>query len=800
MIDDIREFVDQEENEQLRSIPAQRLIEKLSLIKNRVQNAHRRWFWELLQNASDYNEHVNVKLVVNNDSVTFFHDGEPFSIRDALNLISPDSNKTDDTKHIDNIGKFGTGLVSTHILSSVMDVKGICTKDGRFYHFGMTLDRSCFLDKKELINQITSAKDSFKSSLIETSLSKGYNTSFSYQLGRSLPTLKSVSKDDIEIGYLKLSLPYTLCFMPKIVSVNIEDRVTNVKYSIERIPSASDTISFKVNEGDASSRITFAYFKYNNVSTVFQIEGKSILPFPDTLSRIFCGLPLIGTEEIGMPFLLNSLKFEPTTEREGVELEPNSNEVNRSLFKDSIELYKKVLDYVESNKLHSAFNITRIKRKYNGTQASNQVFYAQYMAKYQQEILSHAIAFNAENEQISVANLRLPYREGKPDTDLYKKALMVASYSLPQENDFLSWFNATDFSVFKDQEYTYSHLAKTIESKQSIYSFGEDVNNVKLWLKGCSEYFKDVDRYVFSKFKLLPNQLGTLCNSSELKADALLPEELKAIYDDLLEKADKKVEEVLLDKMFNSLELMSSDYTIEQLAKAIDNELANQYASNQGDTRSISNALNALYTWMEKAQIKKEDLASWFHWYYPKRATLIVDLLSEAQREQALTIAQSGKMDALAKLAVSDLTSDDYTLLLANIDRLPAALRLLASQIDDRQFADLERGEIGEEIVYKDLLLKFPRTKGFQVIWASRDKNEPCYDFEILKDGATYCYCDAKTTSRGASNSDSIPFFMRKSQWDFLNNLEVNIPYLIARVFMGDGGKIKYLRIGLGGR
>lgn len=123
---DIKDKVDKEENEQLRSIPAQILIEKLSLLKNRVEESKRRWFWELLQNASDYNESVNVKLIISDTKVSFCHDGTPFSLRDALNLISPDSNKLDDDIHKDNIGKFGTGLVSTHILSSVLEIEGIC--------------------------------------------------------------------------------------------------------------------------------------------------------------------------------------------------------------------------------------------------------------------------------------------------------------------------------------------------------------------------------------------------------------------------------------------------------------------------------------------------------------------------------------------------------------------------------------------------------------------------------------------------------------------------------------------------
>jgi hypothetical protein len=66
----IKDKVDKEENEQLRSIPAQRLIEKLSLLKNRINSAKKRWFWELLQNASDYNESVRSRVHVGLSSVS----------------------------------------------------------------------------------------------------------------------------------------------------------------------------------------------------------------------------------------------------------------------------------------------------------------------------------------------------------------------------------------------------------------------------------------------------------------------------------------------------------------------------------------------------------------------------------------------------------------------------------------------------------------------------------------------------------------------------------------------------------
>ena len=153
---------------QLQSASAKRLQEKLSLIKNRVELSKKRWFWELLQNASDYNDKVSVRLVVNNDKVEFYHDGAPFSITDALNLISPNSDKdNDDSNQTEqrkkgNIGKFGTGLVSTHILSSIMKVHGLfVNEEKRLFEFSFDLDRSCFEDKLALINQMSEATENF---------------------------------------------------------------------------------------------------------------------------------------------------------------------------------------------------------------------------------------------------------------------------------------------------------------------------------------------------------------------------------------------------------------------------------------------------------------------------------------------------------------------------------------------------------------------------------------------------------------------------------------------------------------
>lgn len=794
---DILRIVEKEEKIQQLSIPAQRLIEKLSLLKNRKETAQRRWFWELLQNASDYNDTVSVHVKVTDEEVVFLHDGAPFSIRDVLNLISPDSNKNQDILHIDNIGKFGTGLVSTHILSSIISIKGICITDqaNEMYHkFSFSLDRTSFTDKNKLIDSISNSKKEFKESLEETSSMNGFQTSFTYKLNNALPLLEVLNSEDIDLSYLYEMLPYTLCFMPKVKSVKISDlRNKNHEYSISRKEETADKISFEI-EFDCNKEITnFAYFKYEDTSSVFSYADNTILPFPKCASKIFCGLPLIGTEDIGLPFILNSLQFEPTTEREGIELEPSSNEQNRKLMSASVILFNQILEYVEKNKLNDAYNLTNIRRRYNGTQTSNTQFYNLYLSKYKQSIYSHAIVKNALDEFISFSQTKLPFKDSKADQELYDNAFFMIPNNLPTEHDYINWFNATDFTLFTDQKYTYEDLANSIVNMGNLYAFNKPVGDTKNWLIKSLSYLKKSQQYIFAEKKLLPNQKGYFCKAEQLYVDQNLPSELKNIYNQLYEAKEKQIEDSLLDHYFNSLDVLNQQYTIKQLIRDIDEELAEQYYKSSGNTTTINKSLNDLYSWISKTDISKESLAAWFHWYYPKRASIIVDMLTESQREQALIIAQSGKIDILAQLASSDLSSEDFALLLANLKKLPYALSLL--EVDDCSHADLNEGDKGERIVYENLLQKHPRNQGYKVIWASKDEKEPCYDFRIEKDNKIICYYDAKTTRRGIANTDSIPFFMRKSQWIFLQNLNDTTPYFIARVFMGDNGKIRYIRI-----
>jgi len=773
--------IKEREAEQLRSSSAQRLIEKLSLLRNRRDASRRRWFWELLQNASDYNDNVNVELIVDDEKVVFKHDGLPFIDTDVFNLIRPDSNKKDDNRRKDNIGKFGSGFVSTHILSSRVKVNGIVQDDeNNMYEFEVDLNRSNYLTKSLLIDDINKSIDQFANSIKPITNLTGFTTSFTYYTSEPLP---NICIKDIGLNYIYRILPYTLCFMPKILSVQIVDnRNRGYKSIIKRSSkNVEGSIIFNVSiKNSPIEEYEMKVFNNDDVSSCFHIKDNKVMPLPIDIAKLFCGLPLVGTEKTGLPIIVNSLNFEPTTERDGVEIDPECDKQNIRILTSSIDLFDEILDYVEENEILNAYEIVGLNDKYDGMNESQIYFKDFFVGKLKNIVLKHKIVQNINDVFVKVDEICIPTNE-----KLYGFAKELDSDILPK--DYSGWQSNLQF--FTEQKYSYEDLAYSIQESNTGFSNKETLN----WLKKCLSYLIGCDKKICSDYNILPNQNRGLNNKNALFCDKNLPAQLKRINEQT--EGCEKLASKLLNKNFNLI-IDLSEFTTKQLANRIDDNIKEIYSDN--DSRipaEYESCVNSLYSWTKDCNLDEEKLLSYFPWFYPKRASLIADMMTEEERNQSLKIVRSGKMEYLSLLAESDLSGEDIKFLADNIEKVRSTICHKTDVVDDKTYADSEEGDHGEQIVWKDLQKKYPLNKGYKVIWASRDLGEPRYDFRIEKDNKTICYYDAKTTSRGLDNADSIPFFLRKSQWLFLNEIGENIPYYIARVFIADGNLVRYIRI-----
>ena len=110
-------------NQALIDNTAQSIFNYLKEIENKREIYEKRWIWELLQNALDAtlpDRKIEVEITKDDDRLTFTHNGRPFGLEEVAHLIYHGS-----TKREQDIGKFGTGFLVTHLLSREVNVEGV---------------------------------------------------------------------------------------------------------------------------------------------------------------------------------------------------------------------------------------------------------------------------------------------------------------------------------------------------------------------------------------------------------------------------------------------------------------------------------------------------------------------------------------------------------------------------------------------------------------------------------------------------------------------------------------------------
>ena len=160
------------EQKSLNQIVATKIHKEMSELRARVDASPtipKRWVWELIQNAKDVNigGKVCVRIEADLDGsdahVTFKHNGGAFSaenIRFLIEQVSSKSRTNDSDGRPTTTGKFGTGFLTTHLLSERVLVTGVAKRKGFVPRkFKLSLDRSG-TELEDIIDAVEAAKDS----------------------------------------------------------------------------------------------------------------------------------------------------------------------------------------------------------------------------------------------------------------------------------------------------------------------------------------------------------------------------------------------------------------------------------------------------------------------------------------------------------------------------------------------------------------------------------------------------------------------------------------------------------------
>lgn len=805
--------------------PAKSVKQYLSPLLSQSNNLRKRWIWELLQNASDLGDNIKVRIIIDSNKLTYSHNGKNFSLSEAYNLIMPDSSKDNEAaKKKSVIGQFGTGFISTHILSKIIQISGIIEDEEQLYSFNFHLDRSERTDKDFLIQSIKESETEYRENLkeIEELSDDEYQTSFTYFIDNTYASLKGQEIVNDGMESFKELIPFVFTFRPQLAEIEIIDKrssTTQWNFKRDQVETTIDklkiikTICLKNNKHIGDKLI--GNIIESETEIAFPIETIEedkfqLLPFPEKCPRLFCAFPMIGTSEFNFPVVIHSEKFVPNRERDGIEITEFDIQ-NRERLNEAKSCFKRLLEIIQDNDWTNAYNICRFSNP-NIEDIETQKWFLKDIFNpikdgiYNTNLIELDNSLEIEDYRKSLSAAYIPYVDKrKKDKEkivdrIYDFSFRTIADQIPNKQHYKKWYNILDFEIFESEKLDIEKLCELISPNGTLSDFA---NDKKLTEDETIEYFIDIVDFVIkqeegellNKYNIILNQSNEFTKIKGLKLDRINHKGLKDEYDEKLKDiyfslSKKECREDLLHKQFEKIKnLIDKDdkYDFKELAKDIDEELRN-YEGNFQDENFLL-ILKDMFNWYTTCGLSEETLINLFPYFSSNKSQLYLNTKTPEELEFAFDIEISGKSEVLARLAKSSLSEVELEVIATNPELVSSFIEWLNSKQEDNP--DIELGDIGEEFLNHQLCKIFGENR---VLWENKSE----YDFRILEKDliTTKYFIDAKTTAKGIANSNNVPFFIRTAQWTFLDKQQAFDKYIIARVFKnGNSFDVKYLKL-----
>lgn len=615
---------------------ATKILRDLTDLRAKVENsptAPRRWVWELIQNAKDVHPEGGVKIQVEfktegeHPYVAFKHNGKPFTadnIRFLIEQISTKDRKKDEDGKRKTTGKFGTGFLTTHLLSEIVTIEAVAKEPELNYcKFTLTLDRSGY-DPEVITEAVHTAKKSVEdldSRPVFSEYEAGnFNTTFRY------PLLDQVSLKVAKSGVEDLNncLPYSLIFVQEIESVELLATSEIYKLSQKNV-SLTDSIKLvrvKIKKGEEKKNFTAAILtkNYTNIVIPIEIENDviSLLPIPENVPRLFCDFPLIGTERFSFPVVINNPHFNPTDPRDGVFLttsqRPNPQaEENKEAIKEAIELYFELLEYASANNWKNLYVLAQMHPLSESLEWVDDAWFKKdVLEPIRNRLLTANIIDAADNSLISIElegkkNAWFPSASKKEIRDrIWTSANYWFPYRLPKKDSLEVW-NRLIWS--ECGKLTVQQLAIFFEAQKNIESLAKVVKNIDIyaWLNDFYEVLKLEEKEydaIINKRLIFPNQNGDFCLKDQLRKDA---GNIGDDFKDILKLLGNDIRNHLIDSKieidFTSDKVRDQAYAVREIISEV-----TEKANDREVAKSYSEAFKKLLLWFNDNSTQAEVL------------------------------------------------------------------------------------------------------------------------------------------------------------------------------------------------
>lgn len=536
---------------------ANKIIDMLkALDSNNDKNTAFRWVWELIQNAKDVTNSsgkvdIEINFDVDNKTLEFKHNGRLFSTKNIIFLIEQVSTKERDQlehKKEKTTGKFGTGFLTTHLLSKKVTVSGyIQDDDDPISQFSIDIDRTSTL-QKEIIESIeTSCNQLERNSILAEEIidENGFNTCFTYRLDNYGVT---VAREGI--NNLIISAPFIFAFVPEInsIQINTEKDTIQIKRHIEspiKLENSSViSTSITINGVREDRYIALLHNSEASVEIAVEVEHrqgeKFLCEINENLPKLYCDFPLLGTNDFAFPVVINCRSFNPTEPRNGIFLTTKENKedsddvkANKEYILLAVDLYKQFLSYFANEQYKGLYNIVKINDQPIKDWISPEWMEENVIDELKKYISRISLVKTISNEYCGIIDedgyncLLIPtHQNGNARMLLWKLSAYIFPDKLPKQEELEQWYN----SLWEDcHNFTIEDLINVINSIGDLASLGQYVgDNLISWLKEFYNliYNRDygVSQTALSKH-IIPNQNGKFCLIEDLRINDGIEEE-----------------------------------------------------------------------------------------------------------------------------------------------------------------------------------------------------------------------------------------------------------------------------------
>ncbi|OFN24315.1 hypothetical protein HMPREF2578_07980 [Staphylococcus sp. HMSC072H03] len=583
----------------------------------------RRWIWELIQNASDCtpkDRKIDINIEYYNNQIVFSHNGLPFCYKNLLDLITQISSKQ--SLEEKKTGKFGTGFMSTHLLSEIVQIKGsFIQEDGKYTKLDFKVDRSgeTYSDIKEK-TKIMLEKLSTISQHKEELEEKSNDTKFIYSIDDE--NIKQAVKEGI--ADLEKTIPYVLTFNENIKSITY-NKQCYMKKSENKFKKNSKFKIVCIASPDREEKLLILNGNRVTIGCNIEISDKKLYfsAFPDTMPKIFCDFPLLGTEDFRFPIVVNSNLFDVERDRNAIR---DSNTLNMELIKEAISMYKELIYYcTKTKKVKDEFNICIIK-------PSSKSVIQEYSYKAIKEYIDTSRIIPVDNcgkiEKLAFKNDNNKVVIGLPKTKeiTYKSLLwdILSDFRLaliPTKDSYLGW------SVVFGENMDFSWINDTFKNLNidNLATYLKDETSYTNWLNDFySLWIKDAGIETVLESVLVPNQNNEFIQFNDIYLDENIDNELKEILTSL----GGKIKEQLLNKdivafndYFNnqSSKVKTNAICANEIDSKVSQLLTKETIDNIERTENTQKIFNRLTNWFLANQEKSKE---WFENLYSKQMML----------------------------------------------------------------------------------------------------------------------------------------------------------------------------------